>query len=53
MGKEIKQWKKEVENLNKGIDIIFKYVDNKHHKDIQKELDNIGWYNKNGNDSLT
>jgi hypothetical protein len=28
-----------------AISIIFKYVDKKYHKEIQKELDNINWHN--------
>ena len=42
----------EIYKCDKAIDIIFKYVDKKHHKEIMKELDEMGWYNKEGNDSI-
>ena len=42
----------EIEKRDKAIDIIFKYVDKKHHKEIIKKLDEMGWYNKEGNDSI-
>tara|TARA_R110002020_G_scaffold125514_1_gene282812 strand:+ start:169 stop:315 length:147 start_codon:yes stop_codon:yes gene_type:complete len=44
--------KLEIEKRDKVIDIIFKYVDKKYHKEIEKKLDKIGWYNKEGNDSI-
>ena len=49
---EIKKLIQEINNRDKVIDIIFKYVDKKHHKEIIKKLDEMGWYNKEGNDSI-
>lgn len=43
---------KEIEERDKVIDILFKYVDKKHHEEIKKKLDEMGWYNKEGNDSI-
>ena len=50
--KELEKCMDYVYQQEKAIDIIFKYVDEKYHKEIQKELDDINWYNKEGNDSL-
>ena len=49
---ELQKLKQEIGKRDKVIDIIIKYVDKKHNKEIIKKLDEMGWYNKDGNDSI-
>tara|TARA_Y100000114_G_scaffold149588_1_gene163901 strand:- start:529 stop:729 length:201 start_codon:yes stop_codon:yes gene_type:complete len=49
---ELQKLKQEIGKRDKVINIILMYVDKKHHKEIKKKLDEMGWYNKDGNDSI-